>query len=141
MQRGRFVKIFFKKIRIDNFPRVFIILAILLLLLPFSWLCALFISAIMHECGHLIALKAMNVPVDSIRISHNGIKISTIDLSTKQELIATASGPLTGLAISFLFPWIPKISLCACIHTLYNLCPIGSSDGARILKCCTKKSA
>ena len=121
--------------RIEYTPSFFIYLSAALLFLPLPWLVSLIIAGVLHEFGHIIVLLLMKIPIFSVLLCAGGTKILTGEMSMKQELIAAAFGPLTGLLLCSLFPWFPKLALCAFVQTLFNLLPIGNFDGARIIRC------
>lgn len=120
--------------KIEFSPGFILYLSAGVLILPLHWLIGLLISGIVHELGHIISLRLMNLPVKTIAVGPFGAKITTVELTNKQELLAALAGPLAGLLLVFFLPVIPQASLCALIQTIINIFPIGNSDGARILR-------
>ncbi len=58
-------------------------------------------SAALHECGHLVAARALDVGVKEIRFEFSGVRICTEEgmTSYKKELVLAAAGPLVNLGI------------------------------------------
>ena len=104
----------------------------------------------LHETGHLFLALVLKIKIQSIDLSILGARIKTRDaLPYIDELIFALGGPLLGylgfaftfkIALSsisipfyqnFLFPF-SILSLCL---SIFNLIPLDSLDGGRILKC------
>lgn len=109
--------------------------ALLILIIPFRLLAAMIISAVVHELFHIGTLFALNVKVNAIYIGVLGAQISTEPVSKHKELLSAAAGPLGGFLLFLCHRWIPVISLCALVHSCYNLLPVYPSDGGRIIRC------
>lgn len=123
------------KALISASPGFYVFFSMCFLSLPLSWLVSLGVAAAFHEFGHILALCYLRLPVCGITFSFGGARIHTVGLTPKQELLVASAGPLVGVLLVSLFPWIPQISLCALMQTLFNLLPIRSFDGGRILRC------
>lgn len=124
------------KVHFSYTPTLFCYLAILLLIVPLRLLLAAIISAVTHELFHILALRLLRVPINEIYIGLRGAKISTQPMTQKQELICALAGPIGGILLILFYRWIPAISLCAFVQTLYNLLPLYPTDGGRALQCC-----
>ena len=103
-------------------------------MIPFRLLFAALVSAAIHELGHMTAFRLLRLEIYSIDIGIHGAKIHGQPLSEKQEILCAAAGPLCGLLLVPFFRWIPAVSLCAAVHTFYNLLPVFPADGGRILR-------
>ncbi len=74
-----------------------------------------FLSAFLHECGHLFAAVLLGVGVREIRFEFSGIRICTDEklMSYKSEILLAAAGPLANFicvgacVASFLLCGIP----------------------------------
>ncbi len=122
--------------RLSYSPVLFCYLAILLLIVPFRLLIAAIMSAAVHELFHILAIRLMHVPMNAIHIGVRGAEISTQSMTEKQELFCALAGPVGGLLLLPLYRWIPAISLCAFVQSLYNLLPLYPTDGGRVFRCC-----
>lgn len=109
-------------------------LALALLLLPPEWVFGWLVATAVHEVSHLIALKAVGVPVVRIRFGFLGAKIDTVPLSSAEELISAAAGPIGGLVIAAFTVNVPCICFCALSQSFFNLLPVYPMDGGRIFK-------
>lgn len=109
-------------------------LSLVLLILPIRWVGAWLIAAAIHELFHYIALKLCGIEISNIKLGFSGAVIETEPMSNSQETLCAIAGPIGGLAITLLGPWIPCTAICAVIHSLYNLLPIYPLDGARALR-------
>ena len=106
-----------------------------ILIVPLRWLLGAVAAAVVHEMGHLLALKGMGVPIRGMRIGFGGAKIETGPMTRWEELIAAAAGPGAGLVLVLFARWIPCCAVCAAVQTAFNLLPWGEQDGKRILRC------
>lgn len=107
-------------------------------------------AVIVHELGHLLCAAILKIKIESLKLSIFGARINTRrELSYVDEIIFALCGPLLGflffaftfrIALSnvslpfcqnFLFPF-SILSLCL---SIFNLIPLPSLDGGRILKC------
>lgn len=109
--------------------------AMMLLILPFRWLLAALLAAGFHELCHYAALRCCRVKIYGFRIGSAGAVLDAAPLSAGRELICLLAGPLGGLLLLFFIRWIPRIAICACCHSLYNLLPMEPLDGGRALRC------
>ncbi len=95
------------------------------------------VSSILHECGHIAAIRMNGVAIKEIRFYGGGMKI-TRDLSClpfSKELFVTFAGVLVNFCICLLsycfFKTIFSVNLAIMI---FNLLPMGCLDGARALE-------
>ena len=107
--------------------------ALMILVLPFPWLCAVILAAMVHESCHLILLKLCGVSVHRIRIGIHGAAIETAALSPVQELLCAAAGPAGSFLCLFFMKCFPPLALCGFLQGIYNLLPIYPLDGGRML--------
>ncbi len=70
-----------------------------------------FLSAALHECGHLMAAKVMKIEIEEIRFDFSGVRICTDKNipSYLHELILAAAGPLVNIV---------SVTLCMCVFSL-----------------------
>lgn len=114
-----------------------------LVLLKVPYILSMICAVALHESGHLLYARLRRIPILSFELSMLGaqIKIDPSRLSYTDELLLAAAGPLAGLLGSAVCPSLfsgadllpfSVISLCL---SLFNLIPIETLDGGRILKC------
>ena len=121
-------------------------------------LSAVIICAIIHESGHLLCAKALNIKIKEMVIDVGGAKIYPVSSSYSyaHELLLAFSGPTFNL-LCILFLNITlneKVNVSIISHTTYtdlsfveyvyvfslmqailNLLPINTLDGGRMLRC------
>lgn len=125
------------KIRIAPATLLFLIILALTrsLLLPATLFAALF-----HECGHLLAAKALDIRVARLEIDLFGAQIYPVGFirSYRAEMLLAAAGPLFSLLLGvFLLPhggaFGTELRNATFSFALFNLLPISDFDGGRIL--------
>lgn len=123
-----------QKICINALPGFYIYLSVLLLILPLPWLCSALLAGLLHELGHITAIKVFGVPIYRITLKGAGASIQTQPMSPGQELICAAAGPATGILIASMFPVLPKLAFCGLLQSVFNLLPVHLFDGSRIIR-------
>lgn len=119
---------------IEITPGAFVTAAACVLLLPLKWIISVLIAAAVHEMGHLAALKYCGIPVCGIRIGSCGVKILTVFMLPKQEILCSAAGPLCSLSLLLLWGEYPLLSFIGLVQGVFNLLPFYPMDGGRIVK-------
>lgn len=112
-----------------------IALAVLCVLLPWNWLLASLSAAIFHELCHFVAVFAVGGRIQSLQIGASGSVLAAMPMPPWKELICTLAGPMGSLSLLLLARWIPQVAFCGLAQGLYNLLPMNSLDGGRILSC------
>lgn len=115
-------------------PEFLILLALLMLVIPYKWVAAWVIAAAFHELCHFAAVRLSGCEVFSIRINLNGAIMETDVLSWGKEILCALAGPLGGFLLIFTAKWFPRLAICGCFQSLYNLLPVYPLDGGRALK-------
>ena len=105
----------------------------LVLLMPPRWVAGLLLAVLVHELGHIFAIRALGERVLAIRFSLRGAKIETGYMEPGKEALCALAGPGAGGILMFLWPVFPVLALCAGVQTLFNLLPLPGFDGARIV--------
>ena len=133
----------------SRFPRLEIepaaaVLLVSLLLTDRSHLAlAALIAAAVHECGHLIAARALSVPVRSLRFHLLGAGLVPGGrlLSYGEEFLLCIAGPLASLFFAALpapfwasSPFAAALSCASLVLGMLNLLPIRAFDGGRMLE-------
>lgn len=103
----------------------------------------LIVAIAIHEFGHVLFAKMFKIKLKKFELSPLGARIETAnEISYKEEFFLALGGPALGfISLSFVFPIVEKsqnallfLIITLCIN-IFNLFPISSFDGGRILKC------
>lgn len=120
-------------ITLDISPGACVLLALTMLILPLRWILAWITAAVVHELGHYIAVLCSGGSVYEIKIGHSGTVMRVGPMNPAAEIFCVAAGPAAGALLLCAARWMPRVALCSCIQTLYNLLPMYPMDGGRIL--------
>ena len=122
-----------KGIYISSFS--YILAAGSLLLLPFRWIFSFLLCAAIHEAAHILCAVSMGIKIEKIQITAFGARICTQPMTGLQEFLCAMAGPVVGLAPLLVYRYLPEAALICLLLSAYNLLPIYSADGARMLRC------
>lgn len=113
----------------------FFTLALMLLILPLHWVVAIAVAVFFHEFCHYLAVRLCGGWVTGFFLGSRGMQMHLQPMAMWQELICALSGPVGGFILVLMARWMPRLAICAAIHSLYNLLPIYPLDGGRALCC------
>lgn len=137
-----------------TFPRIEIepvtaAIFLCLLVTDRTGLCAvLLIAAVLHEVGHLLAARVLQISVSALRLGFLGARIEAESgvLSYGSEWVLAAAGPFAsfvcaGVAAPFRNTSDFALRFCAVslLLGLLNLLPIDTFDGGRMMRCTVAK--
>ena len=95
----------------------------------------LLLAAALHECGHLVALLTLKIPITELELRLSGAVIRSKLPGGGREALALAAGPGVNLLLALIFwnAW-PLFALCDLALGLGNLLPLPQRDGGRLLR-------
>ena len=116
----------------------FPVAALMLLLFPLRFLVGVLLAALIHELGHLLALKIAGGRVLSIRLRSFGARIEAAPMSPGRTALCALAGPAAGALTIFAYKTFPELALAGLVQTVFNLLPVYPLDGGRALRniCC-----
>lgn len=112
-----------------------LMLALVILLIPFSWLMAMLIAAAFHECCHLLTIRCLTGQKATMWLSSYTARIGLPDMPVWKECLCALAGPAGSLLLLILSATFPRVAVCGLFQALYNLIPISPMDGGRALEC------
>ena len=123
-------------------PVALAVLAGLLLTERTETVCALGLAVAVHEVGHLLAARWMNIRVEKIALGLLGARIGISGVQSYQkEALLAAAGPAASFLCAVLAAPFFKMQFFASVCTLslilglLNLLPVQTFDGGRVLHC------
>lgn len=93
------------------------------------------LSALLHESGHYLCLRALHQPPRQVTFTLSGARMETPELSYRQEFLSALAGPAVSLLFALTLPLWPMLGGYSLCLGLFNLLPLGSLDGGRMLRC------
>ena len=117
-------------------PWLYLATSLLILVLPVDWLLGSVVAAIFHEICHLAAVYCLHGTVTGIKVGIGGASIRVTGMDTKAELLAALAGPAGSMVLRLFLRWIPQVAVSGLVQGCFNLLPVSSMDGGRILDCC-----
>ncbi len=107
--------------------------AVLILVLPLSWLVAAFAAAFFHELCHVVTVILLGGRIFRIRIFTGGAMIDAHIPGFLPELISILAGPAGSFSLMLFCHSCPLLALCGFLQGCYNLLPLPGLDGSRAL--------
>ena len=116
----------------------FPVLALMLLLFPVRFLAGVLLAALIHELGHILAVKLTGGRVLSVRLRAGGARIEASPLPPGRAAFCALAGPAAGALTIFAYKVFPELALAGLVQTVFNLLPVYPLDGGRALRniCC-----
>ena len=116
----------------------FLVLALMGLLFPLGLVAGIVLAALIHECGHLIAVRLTGGRVLAIRLRAGGARIETAPMPPGKAAVCALAGPGAGALTIFAWRFFPEMALAGLVQTVFNLLPIYPLDGGRVARniCC-----
>ena len=115
-----------------------IVLGLMVLLFPLRFLVGVLLAAVIHELGHLTAIRLTCGRVRGIWLHAGGARIETAPMEPGQAILCALAGPGAGALTVFAWRWFPELAVAGLVQTVFNLIPIYPLDGGQVARniCC-----
>ena len=115
-----------------------IVLGLMVLLFPLRFLVGVRLAAVIHELGHLTAIRLTGGRVRGIWLHAGGAWIETAPMEPGQAILCALAGPGAGALTVFAWRWFPELAVAGLVQTIFNLIPIYPLDGGQVARniCC-----
>ena len=115
-----------------------IVLGLMVLLFPVRFLVGVLLAAVIHELGHLTAIRLTGGRVRGIWLHAGGARIKTAPMEPGQAILCALAGPGAGALTMLAWRWFPELAVAGLVQTIFNLIPIYPLDGGRVVRniCC-----
>ena len=115
-----------------------IVLGLMVLLFPVRFLLGVLLAALLHEAGHILALRLTGGRLLSVQLHVFGARIEAVPMEPGRAAICALAGPAAGALTLFAWRWFPELTLAGLVQTAFNLLPIYPLDGGRVVRniCC-----
>lgn len=110
-------------------------LAWMILVLPLQWILPALTAAFFHEFCHYAAILLCTGETARVHLYSFAARIPLPEMGRGKELLCTLAGPVGGFLLMLFLPVFPRLALCGCVQSLYNLLPVYPLDGGRALDC------
>lgn len=118
--------------RVETDSGFFLVLALMLLLFPLRIVAGIALAALIHECGHLIAVRLAGGRILAIRLHGGGARIETAPMEPGKAALCALAGPAAGALTIFTWRFFPELALAGAVQTIFNLLPFPPLDGSRV---------
>ena len=121
--------------RVPKFTYAFVAMVCFIGWLDWYVCLSFLLCTLVHELGHMLALKLCDVPLGQMNIGITGARIKMGFLGYGKEFLCAAAGPLVGAAFSVLvLRSMPKTAVVGFVLSAVNLLPVYPLDGGRMLR-------
>ena len=116
----------------------FLVLALMVLLFPLRLVAGIVMAALLHEGGHLLAIRLCGGRVLAIRLRSVGARIETAPMEPGRAALCALAGPTAGALAIFAWRFFPELAMAGLMQTIFNLLPIYPLDGGMVVRniCC-----
>lgn len=108
-------------------------LCLLLYCLPLRLTLPFLLSAALHEAAHAAVCKLTGAAITEFSIGLCGAQMQAEFTSRRQAFFCIAAGPACNLLLLLFLPVAHVLSLCSLLLAVYNLLPLQTLDGGRLL--------
>ena len=115
-----------------------LVLALMLLLFPLTVTAGVLLAALVHELGHILAIRLTGGRVRGLWLHAGGARIETAPMEPGQAILCALAGPGAGALTMLARTWFPELAVAGLVQTVFNLIPVYPLDGGQVARniCC-----
>ena len=127
-----------RSMAIESDGGFWLVLVLMVLLFPVRVVAGILLAALIHETGHILALRVCGSKILCIRLHIGGARIAAAPMTCGRELVCILAGPAAGALTIFAWRAFPELAAAGLVQTVFNLLPLPQLDGGRALRniCC-----
>ena len=115
-------------------PQTYVLAAVIMMTMPLKWITAWVVSALCHECFHILALYISGRRINGICVGAFGARIMTDPLLPSEEILCGLAGPASGFLLLLFASTFPRLAICGLLQSVFNLFPVYPLDGSVVLR-------
>ena len=116
-------------------------LGLMMLLFPVRFLVGVLLAAVIHELGHLIAIRLTGGRVRRLVLGPGGATLEVGPMEPGRELICALAGPAAGALTILAWSCFPELAAAGAVQTGFNLLPVYPLDGGRAIRAARERKA
>lgn len=123
---------FWNNVRVED--SVCFLAALLIMTVPVKWLFASAMAAMVHELGHICAVRLCGGEIRNVEIRLGSVCMHAAPMKPWCSIVCMAAGPVMSFALVSLIHFLPRVAICGLVQGLFNLLPVMPLDGGRLLR-------
>ena len=116
----------------------FLVTGLMVLLFPLRFLAGIFLAALVHELGHIMAIRLTGGRILAVRLQAFGARIEAAPMEPGRAAVCALAGPAAGAMTMLAWRRFPELGLAGLVQTVFNLLPVYPLDGGQVVRniCC-----
>ena len=115
-----------------------LVTGLMVLLFPVRFLLGVFLAALIHEMGHILAIRLTGGRILAVRLLAFGARIEAAPMEPGRAALCALAGPAAGAMTLLARRWFPELAMAGLMQTMFNLLPVYPLDGGQAVRniCC-----